>query len=106
MTDSEAKLRTEIDDLLPVNNLDHMTRSAIVELMVNFIAQHDNTVEQTARLDTVTKIMSVKTEGIFDGPDLFIKRKPIEQVCIDLLGYEAFKAIQEAIPSVNLEKNK
>lgn len=49
--------------------------------------------------ETVERILSVKTEGLFDGPDLFIKRAPIEQECINIIGYEAFKAIQESLPA-------
>lgn len=49
------------------------------------------------KIEIVTKIMDAKTEGLFDNGDLFIKRKPIEQVIINEFGYETFKAIQEAI---------
>lgn len=49
------------------------------------------------RIKTITKLMGVKTEGLFDNGDLFIKRSPIEQEIINLVGYDAFKAIQEAV---------
>lgn len=51
-----------------------------------------------ARIDAVIHIMSAKTEGLFDGPDLFIKRAPIEQACIDIVGFETFKAIKDSLP--------
>lgn len=51
-----------------------------------------------ARVEAVAHIMGVKTEGLFDNGDLFIKRAPVEQACIDVLGYEAFAAIKESLP--------
>lgn len=49
-----------------------------------------------AQEDLATNIMLEPTEGLFDGGDLFIKRSPIEQVIINAVGYEKFKALQEA----------
>lgn len=56
------------------------------------------------RLEVVMHIMSAKTEGLFDRGDLFVKRAPIEQACIDLVGYEAFKAFQESLPVPDLSQ--
>ncbi len=53
------------------------------------------------KVSTVTHIMSAKTEGLFDRGELFIKRQPIEQAMIDVIGYDAFKAIQESLPKAN-----
>jgi hypothetical protein len=49
-----------------------------------------------AREDFATKIMLTPSEGLFDDGDLFVKRAPIEQTIISEIGYEKFKAIQEA----------
>jgi len=49
--------------------------------------------------EAVTKIMMTDTEGMFSGKDLFIKRAPLEQTFIDLVGYETYKAIMEAATS-------
>jgi hypothetical protein len=73
-------------------------------IMVLLKAQAAQVDVAAIKLQCVEHIMSVKTEGLFDNGDLFIKRAPIEQAAIDLIGYEAFKAIQESIPSVNLEQ--
>jgi hypothetical protein len=59
-----------------------------------------------ATIKAVTHIMAAKTEGLFDGPDLFIKRAPIEQAAIDLIGFEAFKAIQDSLPSAQPQEGK
>lgn len=52
--------------------------------------------DRKAREDFAMKVFTVKTERLFDGGELFIKRKPIEQIVINELSYEAYKAIQEA----------
>lgn len=61
---------------------------------------------QKAVEDTVVKIMSAKTEGLFDNGDLFIKRAPIEQVIINLIGFEKFKAIQDAVSAAQSKESK
>lgn len=53
---------------------------------------------EQGKQDAVVTIMSAKTEGLFDNGDLFIKRRPIEDAIVELLGYEGFKAIQESLP--------
>lgn len=61
---------------------------------------------QKAVDDTVVKIMSTETEGLFDNGDLFIKRAPIEQVIINLIGFEKFKAIQDAVSAAQSKESK
>lgn len=70
-----------------------------VEAAMKRIHQQRQRWESAARREAVMHIMGAKTEGLYDGPDLFIKRAPIEQACIDLVGYETFKTIQEAVDS-------
>ncbi len=62
--------------------------------------------EAEAAENAVFKIMSSITEGLFDNGDLFIKRKPIEDVIIGLIGYEKYKAIQTAVDSRLYPKSK
>lgn len=50
-----------------------------------------------ARDDAIWNIMSPETEGLFDSGELFIKRKPIEDAIISMVGYEKYKALQEAV---------
>jgi hypothetical protein len=42
-------------------------------------------------------IISTKTEGIVDNGDVFIKQEPLNQTMINIVGYEKFKAMQEAV---------
>lgn len=42
-------------------------------------------------------IVSTKTEGIIDDGDVFIKQEPLNQTIINIVGYEKFKAMQEAV---------
>lgn len=51
-----------------------------------------------AKEEFAAHVMLVKTEGLFDNGDLFIKRAPIEQAIIDQIGYEPFRAIKDGIP--------
>ena len=67
-----------------------------VAAYVTFIKSREERLVREAREDFATKIFTVKTEGLFNDGDLFIKRRPIEQVVINELGYETYKAIQEA----------
>jgi putative protein kinase ArgK-like GTPase of G3E family len=67
-------------------------------LLEAYIAACAKEAERAATEKAVLEIMSARTEGLFDDGDLFIKRAPIEQVCVDLIGFEAFKAIQESLP--------
>jgi hypothetical protein len=50
----------------------------------------------------VVALSSVKTEGLFDNGDLFIKREPIDQEVINLVGYEKYKAIRESLPAAHV----
>jgi hypothetical protein len=93
LSENEHELDAIFEDMAFGHNFDY-GRKAVDKYIKNKI-------EET-RVDAVNRIMSVKTEGLFDGGDLFIKRAPIEQACIGLIGYEAFKAIQESLPSANL----
>ncbi len=53
--------------------------------------------EKSIVRDTIWNIMSVKTEGIYDDGDIFIKRAPIDQAIINMIGYEEHIAMQEAV---------
>lgn len=72
--------------------------------LINYFTDDKAQAVAEAYKDAVTQIMAAKTEGLFDGPDLFIKRAPIEQACVNLVGYETYKAIQESLPKVDLTK--
>lgn len=73
---------------------------ASCEIAANFVIRRFEAILateiQAAKEDLATKIMLTCSEGLFDGPDLFVKRAPIEQTIINEIGYEKFKAIQEA----------
>lgn len=62
--------------------------------------------QQEAVLNAITEIWMTKSEGLFDGPDLFVKRKPIEDAVIKLVGYEAYKAMTEAATAASLKGDK
>lgn len=59
-----------------------------------------------ARIQLATALWLTPSEGLFDGGDLFVKRKPLEQTLINEIGYEAFKAIQEAATAKELQAQK
>lgn len=61
---------------------------------------------EEARIDAIVHIMGAKTEGLFDNGELFIKRAPIEQAVVDLIGYEKFKAIQDSLPATHHPKGE
>ena len=71
---------------------------AFIEALADFITEQT----RLAREDTIIKLMSVRTEGLFDNGELFIKRAPIEQAIIDLIGYEKYKAIMDSLPPAQL----
>lgn len=50
-----------------------------------------------------SKIMLTPSEGLFDDGDLFVRRAPIEQTIIKEIGYEKFKAMQEAANAKELQ---
>ncbi len=62
--------------------------------------------EDVEKRETATKhhllamFMSTPTEGLFDNGGLFIKRRPLEQMWINEVGYEVFKATQEGLPKL------
>lgn len=73
-------------------------RAAIERYVAKAIAE----AERAATEKAVIKIMAANTEGLFDNGDLFIKRAPIEQAIVDLIGFQKFKAIKDGLPTVDL----
>jgi hypothetical protein len=70
--------------------------------VTDFILANQKKVWAEAVEAAVTHIASAKTEGLFDDGDLFIKRAPVEQAFVDLIGYEKFKALMDSLPAANL----
>lgn len=50
-----------------------------------------------AKESVVFAIVSTKTEGIIDDGEVFIKQEPLNQTIVDIVGYEKFKTMQEAV---------
>lgn len=66
---------------------------SIEDELVSYIEQE----RAKAVEEAVTKIMMTPTEGMFSNTnELYIKRAPIEQTFVELIGYEKHKAIKEA----------
>jgi hypothetical protein len=88
----------QLEDIKPGQDIEiGLTDDAILSIL----ADRQKAVERA-----VTHILMAKTEGLFDQGELFIKRKPIEQACIDLVGYKTYKAITEAATEATLKQQK
>lgn len=72
-----------------------------IDTLMELITAQATAAQERAVEHAIIKIMGVKTEGLFDNGDLFIKRAPIEQAVIDLVGYEKFRAIKDSLPVAN-----
>jgi hypothetical protein len=104
--DGDRELREKI---LSIKLVDHVVGSGSVRTMNQILG--DNELDAVialiqadrvkaaleAREDAIWQIMSPITEGLFDGGELFIKRRPIEDAIISMVGYEKYKALQEAV---------
>lgn len=71
---------------------------AAAEVVFRTYLQGIREAEREATEKAVIHIAGCKTEGLFDNGDLFIKRAPLEQAFVDLVGYEKFRAIKDALP--------
>lgn len=106
---SEPEESTTFKDVLYQvwrNGRDNLDRYETVEIALEAHKKVIARERQKAVEDTVVKIMSTETEGLFDNGDLFIKQAPIEQVIINLIGFEKFKAIQDAVSAAQSKESK
>lgn len=92
------RLLIENDATYQILGFTAQSNKMVVNGMAPAIAQAWLEDVEKAKLEAVTHIMSIKTEGIFDNGDLFIKRRPVEQAVVDVIGYEAYKALQKSLP--------
>lgn len=99
--DTELKLIKELDDLFPFEVEISADWGTHWPRLINFIQAREREAEE----EVAYTIVSTITEGIIDNGDVFIKQKPLNQTMINIVGYEKFKAMQEAVADLKKEKS-
>lgn len=100
------KLNKELIVKLGSLYVKHGTENVNLSMMIdNALPIIDKYVEERERA-VVQKIWFTRTEGSFVDGELFIKRSPIEQSVIDIIGYEEYKAMTEAATELQTKEKK
>lgn len=101
-TDTDCLWKSNYDDATP----EEYRTKKLLKLFQQHQSQAISKAVAEAKLNVVTQILSTETDGLFDEGDLFIKREPLEQTCVNIVGYETFKAIQESLPELSTPESK